>query len=93
MDNLPSWLVKIQSLWVSIGTLLILLSAKGLDMPDILLKIFSQDLLEAAVAVMGAVIVFYQFIRAQFAKTDASVKVLSVGSKIAYALNPFKLNI
>lgn len=87
--KLPEWFTKVQAVWATIGSLLVLL---GFTSPDWLPEIFSQGFIDAVAVVLGAVITFYQYVRAIFAaKEEAVVKVLTTGQKAAYALNPFKL--
>jgi hypothetical protein len=95
MTQLPAWAVKIQSAWVAIGVLLIVLATQsGIPIPEFLPKIFSQGFVDATVTVIGAVLTFVQFVRAIFlVKPDAEVRVASEAQKNAYAFNPFKLKV
>lgn len=94
MNNLPAWLVKVQSAWVAIGTLLIVLAtSSGVPVPQFLLDVFKQEFFDLFAAALGGVITFVQFVRAIFAaKAQAGVQILSAGAKRRYILNPFKLN-
>lgn len=92
MDNLPSWTSKVQAIWVAIGTILIALASQGMEVPDFLSKIFSDAFYAAFIAALGAVLNFFQLIRAIVAnQAGAAVKVLSSGDKVWYAINPFKI--
>lgn len=89
MTKLPEWFTKIQAVWATIGSLLVLL---GFTSPEWLPELFSQGFIDAFAVALGAVITFYQYVRALFAKDQvAEVTILSAGQKLAYALNPFKL--
>jgi len=96
MTNLPSWVGRVTTTWVAIGSLLIVLGAQGVNVPDIISGIFSQDFVDAAIQVIGAVLTFAQFIRGIFASqppADGKVQLLSTGQKRTFALNPFKFNV
>lgn len=84
-----STLTKIQAAWVALGSFLIVVGATS-KFPW-LADIFSQTFVDAVVTAAGAVVTFYQFVRAIFASKTADVKILSSGAKVAYFLNPFKL--
>ncbi len=84
-----STLTKIQAAWVALGSFLIVTGVTG-KFPW-LADIFSQAFVNATVTAIGAVVTFYQFVRAIFAAKSTDFKVLSTGSKFVYALNPFKL--
>lgn len=89
MTKLPEWFTKIQAIWATIGSLLVLL---GFTSPEWLPQLFSQEFIDALAVALGAVITFYQYARALFTKDQvAEVTTLSTGQKLAYALNPFKL--
>lgn len=87
--KLPEWFTKVQAVWATIGSLLILL---GFTSPEWLPEIFSQGFIDAVAVALGAVLTFYQYVRAIFtSKEPAGVSTLSAGQKLGYALNPFKL--
>ena len=93
MDNLPSWVTRVQSIWFAIGAFIVVLAGQGVNVPSFLTGIFSEAFFSAFVAALGSIISFYQVIRALFAaKADpASVQTLSGGAKTSYMLNPFKM--
>lgn len=91
MNNLPSWVSTVQAIWVAVGTFLFFIASQGVQIPDFLTQLLSQETFEAFTAVLGSVLVFYQYIRAIFVKESAGdVQILSNGQKASYALNPFK---
>jgi hypothetical protein len=93
MTSLPQWVAKVSASWTAIGVLLIVLANQsGIPVPDFLLKIFSQTFVDAVVTAGSAVIVFYQFVRAIFARNNsAEVSALGADAKVKFLLNPFKL--
>lgn len=91
MGTLPKWASRAQAIWTAIGSFLILIGAQGAGIPTWITDIFSQSFVDAVIVAAGAVITFYQFVRAIFIKTDTSVKTLSSGAKASYFLNPFKI--
>lgn len=87
--NLPPWVTKITTLWAGIGALLILFGSQGVAVPEFVLSIFSQGFVDAVIAFIGAVLVFYQYIRINvFGKAEA--RVASAMDKTKYLLNPFR---
>jgi multisubunit Na+/H+ antiporter MnhG subunit len=96
MENIQNFITKIQGIWVAIGSLLMILGTQaGISFPDFLLDIFSQATLDALSAVLGSVVVFYQYLRAIFAKDELAgveVLVMSSNSKLRY-LHPFRLKV
>lgn len=84
-----STLTKIMAAWVALGSFLIVTGVTG-KFPW-LADIFSQAFVDATVTAVGAVVTFYQFVRAIFAAKSADVKILSTGAKFAYFINPFKI--
>lgn len=94
MENLPAWMAKVQSIWFAIGAFIGVLALQGLPIPEILQSIFVEEVWNAGIAAIGAVLSFVQIIRAIFAKgVEAGVKVLSVKDKRKYIFNPFKITI
>lgn len=93
MKDLPKWVLKVTTIWVAIGSLLMVTGSQGVTLPDFLPKLFSQELVDAVLQVIGAVITFVQFVRTMFVtnKLESDVQVLSVSDKRKFILNPFKL--
>lgn len=93
--NLPDWAVTAQTIWVALGSLLIVFAAQGIGIPEVLLEIFSQATVDAILAVVGSVIVFVQYVRnnilTKLKDDEGEVQVLSTGAKVMYFVNPFKL--
>lgn len=85
-----STLTKIQAIWVALGSFLIVIGATS-KFPW-LESIFSQTFVDAVVTAAGAVVTFYQFVRAIFAAKSADIKILSANDKFKYLINPFKLS-
>jgi len=84
-----STLARIQALWVSLGSLLVIIGATS-KFPW-LVDLFSQTFVDAALVAGGAVVAFYQFVRAIFAAKFADIKALSSGDIASYLFNPFKI--
>ena len=72
-----------------------MLATQGVTIPEWLPDLFSQSFVDATLAVVGAVITYFQFVRQIFASksNDVGVKILSAGQKRSFALNPFKLDV
>lgn len=94
MNNLPSWVPRVQSIWFAIGALITVLAAQGLDIPTELTQIFAEEVWNALIAATSATISFVQIVRAIFSKpAEGEVQVLSASQKWAYIVNPFKVNL
>lgn len=95
MGNLPPWVAKVTAAWVAIGTLLVVIGAQGVALPEQVTAIFSQEFVDATMQVVGAVLAYYQFVRGIFATKEPAgeVQILTAGKKRAFALNPFKLSV
>lgn len=95
MTQLPSWVSKIQAIWVGLGTLLTILAFQaGLNIPSMLTGVFTQETFDMIIQTVTAVFTFYQYIKAIFivAKpADAGISIMSSASALGFALNPFKL--
>jgi hypothetical protein len=64
----------------------------GISTPEWLPELFTQGFIQAVTVFFGALISFYQVLRAIFAKDQASgVSTMSSSQKLAFILNPFKL--
>ena len=109
ITKLPEWVAKVASLWVAIGTFLIMLGSTGVALPDFLTGIFSQAFVDEVLVVVGAVINFMQFVRAIFAKNAVDVVLKQAMqapdgaemfvrnnvkiNKGAFLINPFKVKL
>jgi hypothetical protein len=92
MENLPPWATKAIQIWLTIGTILTLVGTKLIPIPAFIPAFFSQEFVSAVLAVVGAVITFWQIIRATVASHPSNAaKLASSENKTAYMLNPFKL--
>lgn len=94
--NLPSWVLKVTTVWTGIGTLLMLAGANGIHIPGIVLQIFAQNFVDAVVLLIGAIVAFLQFARLHFAvvkslQPGAEIKTLSVGQRANFALKFWRL--
>lgn len=88
--NLPKWVTRAQAIWVALGTFLVILGAQGAAVPGWLSGIFSQQTFDAILAVVGAVVTFYQYVRAIFV-TKTEIKSYSTSVDWGYVINPFKV--
>lgn len=84
---MKSTLTTLQAIWVAIGSFLMVTGITS-KVPW-LTQLFSQGFVDAVVTAAGAVVTFYQFVRAIFAATNTGAKEST--SLIGYFLNPFKL--
>lgn len=94
MENLPKWVAKVTSVWVAIGSFLVILGTQGVTLPEWAPELFSQFFVDSFLQVFGAVITFIQVLRGIFAsQPSADVQILSAGQKRSFAINPFKLKV
>jgi len=92
MENLPAWVAKVTSVWIGIGTFLVLLGTKVVGLPDWAPALFSEHFVQATMILVGAVINYLQIVRGIFATHPSSqAKTLSAGDKWSYALKPWKM--
>lgn len=94
--NLPNWVTRLQNAWVALGALLIVLGAQGVQVPQFILNIFSQEFVDNTLVVVGSVFTYIQYIRGQVlagVKNSVAVMALSVEKVRAFGLNPFKTTI
>lgn len=102
MDKFKNFITKVTATWAAIGAALITLSATGfINIPDVIENLFSQNVsdalnvaLQASLVALGAVIEFYQILRAIFAVEPiegGEIKTLSASDKVSFTVNPFKL--
>lgn len=94
--NLPNWVTRLQNAWVALGALLIVLGAQGVQVPQFILNIFSQEFVDNTLVVVGGVFTYIQYIRGQVlasVKNSVAVMALSVEKVRAFGLNPFKTTI
>lgn len=96
MSNLPSWAVKVQTIWFALGTLIAVLGAQGVGLPEWATGLFTEDFIHGAMAVLGSATAFVQIVRSNFKQDPAQIQTMDNSTKrnraITYALNPFQLN-
>jgi hypothetical protein len=92
MDNLPGWVKKTHNMWLGVSAFLVISVAQGIEIPDFLLSIFSEDFWNATIGAISTVIAYFQYVRGEFAKkvAETQIRVQSVRSKLMYIVNPFK---
>lgn len=95
MNNLPSWVTRVQSIWFAVAAFLAVLAAQGVDVPDFLVEVLSEQVWNALIGAVSGVLAFVQVVRAIFSKEDAdvSIKDAKPGRRWIYAVNPFKLRV
>lgn len=96
MTQLPAWAVRLQAIFLGIGTLLTVLAFQGgISIPSFLTGFFQQGTWDVLVQAATSVFTAYQVIRAIIVgspKAGVGVSILSVERVRAFAFNPFKLN-
>lgn len=91
--NLPNWVTQIQQIWFAIGAFLVVLATQGVGVPAFLIDVFSEEIFNALLGAIGAVLTFVQVIRNKFAsESDGEVQVLSKNAWVKYLANPFKVD-
>ena len=80
-------MVKILAAWAGLGTLLY---TGVIPAPEWLRGFFGPDLIDGVRQFIGAVIVFIQVLKgAKIIKSASEAAVMSTGSQVKYAINPF----
>lgn len=92
MENLPGWVTRTITIWLTIGSILTLFGANIIGIPHWLPGFFSQDFVKEVLAVVGVIINFLQVIKGTIAGHPGNaVKISSAPNKIAYMLLPWRM--
>lgn len=95
MNTLPAWVLRLQAIFLAIGTFLTILAFQGgIQIPSFLTGFFTENVWNVLVQAGTALFTAYQVIRAIFVATPkpAGVSTLSTAKINSFAYNPFKLS-
>ena len=92
MTTLPPWALKIQAVWLALGTFLTILAFQGVPVPAWAPEFLNQATFDVIVQAGTALFTAYQVIRSIFAATPTTgVSTLSEAKASSFAYNPFKI--
>lgn len=91
--TLPPFAQRAITIWLTIGTILVLFGTNIAGVPSWLPGFFSEYFVKEVLAVIGAVINFWQVIRGTIAgHPDNAAKLANAPNKTAYMLLPWKMS-
>ena len=90
--KLKEIILKASSIWLLLGTLLVMLGSQGVNVPSWAAGLFSQAFLDALLIAVGGVVDFISLVRLIFAGQDSGeASVSSTTSKWSYYTSPYKI--
>ena len=92
--KIPSWVTKVNAIWIAIGLFLTTIGLQGASIPSFLPAVFSQEFWDATLVAISGVIGYFQYVRNIFVKKamNSEADVLSnKGFSLSYFINPTKV--